>query len=63
MLASPDSPLNLEVTFDDHDPHMQKLRTQERPRHFHCLSFRSLPAIKYLPENTPLQVFCRSFET
>lgn len=28
---------NLEVVFDDHHPHMEKLRTHEPPVHFHEL--------------------------
>ena len=28
---------NLEVTFDDHHTHMEKLRAQEPPQHFHYL--------------------------
>jgi hypothetical protein len=37
---------NLEVTFDDHHPHMEKLREQEPPQHFHYLQVEYIKVLE-----------------
>lgn len=45
-LPHPTRLFNLEVTFDDHHPHMQKLRAQEPPQHFHYLQFEYIQMLE-----------------